>query len=350
MKELFAKRLKNARKLAGLSQDDLVSAMDGYVKKTSIAKYERAEMMPDNRVMLALSKALGVLPGYFTREMNITIQKPAFRKKKSLGVKELESIEQKVMSSLESYLELEELAGSADFFHRNLTDIVIHNEEDIENAAEQLLGEWKLGLNGFFNVFSVLEEHGIRLIEVTADKAFDGFSTYANGQIPVIVYNKDYPVDRKRLTVLHELGHLLLNFSDEISIDEKRIERMCFQFGGALMIPRSCFFNEMGHKRHNLPIFELSLMKTKYGMSVGAIVRRAHILNVINDAYYQSMQFTLGENRTEVGWGSCGLIEEPSRFNQLLVRSVAEQVISIEKAAELTGMKSFEFMNKYQIR
>ncbi|MFZ4464565.1 MAG: helix-turn-helix domain-containing protein [Bacteroidales bacterium] len=349
MKELFARRLKNARKLAGMSQDDLVCAMDGYVKKTSIAKYERAEMMPDSLVVLAMSQALGVLPGYFTREMNVTIQKPEFRKKRSLGVKELESIEQKVISSLESYLELEEMAGCADIFEKNLTTELICHEEDVERAAEKLLGEWNLGLNGFFHVFSVLEERGIRLIEVRADKAFDGFSSYANGNIPVIVFNKDYPVDRKRLTVLHELGHLLLNFSEDLQKDEKRMEKMCFRFGAAMLMPRSCFNREVGVKRHYFPIPELVKLKVKYGLSVQAIVRRAWDLEVINDSYYQTMQFELTKNKTEEGWGEYGFPEEPGRFEQILLRSVAEEVISLEKAAELVGMKSYEFMNKYQI-
>jgi Zn-dependent peptidase ImmA (M78 family)/DNA-binding XRE family transcriptional regulator len=349
MKDLFAKRLKNARKLAGLSQDDLVSAMDGFVKKTSIAKYERAEMMPDSRVVLALSRALGVLPEYFTREFNVGIERPEFRKKRSLGVKELERIEQDVMLTLESYIELEDIVGKNDVFDRKLTELLIHDEEDVELAAEQLLTEWNLGFYGVSHVFSVLEEHGIRLIEVTADKAFDGFSTFANGNIPVIVFNKDYPIERKRLTVLHELGHLLLNFSKEVAKEEKRIESMCFRFGAALMMPRICFFKELGKKRHHLPMHELILMKERYGLSVQAIVRRAHELEVITDYYYQSLQFILRPNSTEEGWGKYGVVEKPSRFDQLLVRSVAEELISIEKAAELTGMKSIDFIQKYQI-
>jgi Zn-dependent peptidase ImmA (M78 family) len=323
--------------------------MDGIVKKTSIAKYERAEMMPDSRVVMALSLALGVLPGYFTREFNVSIQKPEFRKKKSLGVKDLESIEQKVMTSLELYLELEELSGKTDVFERSLSSKIIYNEEDVEEAAEQLLTEWNLGLKGFSNVFSVLEEHGIRLIEVTADTTFDGFSTYANGVIPVIVYNNVYTVERKRLTVLHELGHLLLNFDEAIQADEQRVEKLCFRFGAALMMPRACFYKETGSKRHHLPLEELIILKNRYGISVAAIVRRAFTLGVINESYYLSKQFDLKKNRLEEGWGHYGIVEEPSRFIQLLLRSLAEQVISLEKASELAGMKSNEFMNKYHI-
>lgn len=350
MRKIFAQRLKNARKLAGMSQDDLVSAMDAYVSKTSIAKYERAEMMPDSRVILALSQALGLLPGYFLREFNVSIQKPEFRKKKKLSQKELESIEQRVMSSLEAYIELEELAGRADIFEQPLGNLRIRSANDVELAAEQLLTVWHLGLNGIAPVFSVLEEQGIRLIEVEANEAFDGFSTFANGSIPVIVVNKAYSVERKRLTVLHELGHLLLQFSKDISADEKRKENLCFRFGAALMMPRDCFFKEIGRKRHELQLLELILLKERYGLSIQAIVRRAWELKVIYDFHYKSWQIRFSANKKELGWGNYPMNEQSSRFDQLLIRSVAEQVISMDKAAELTGLIISEFTNKYKIQ
>lgn len=349
MKELFAQRLKNARKLAGMSQDNLVSAMDGFVKKTSIAKYERAEMMPGSQVLVALSKALGVLPGYFTKEFNVSVQKLEFRKKKKLGVKELASIKQKAMSILESYLELEELTGSAEPFDHPLSSRLIRNKNDVETAAEELLTAWNLGFNGIYNIFNILEEHGVRLIAINTHEDFDGVSTYANGEIPVIVYNDSYPEDRKRLTVLHELGHLLLHFDSELLANEKRIENLCFLFGGALMMPRVCIYNELGHKRHKLMLGELKLLKRRYGLSVAAIVRRAYELEIINKSFYDSYQYVLRKNIKETGWGEYPVAGHPERFEQLLIRAVAEQVISADKAAELVGLNVLDFISKYQI-
>jgi len=349
MKDLFAKRLKNARKLAGMSQDDLVSAMDGFVKKTSIAKYERAEMMPDSTVVLAISQALSLMPSYFFREFKVSIEKPEFRKKKKLGTKELEKIEQKVMLSLEDYMELEELAGIANSYERPLLHLSIQNAEDVEIAAETLLEDWNLGQNGISSVFHVLEEKGIRLVEIAADDSFDGISAYANGHIPLIVCNQNYTVERKRLTVLHELGHLLLNFNKEISEDEKRKENLCFRFGAALLMPRDCFFKEVGKKRRSLSLSELILLKERYGLSVQAIVRRAYELEVVNEFFYTNWMIAHRANKKEIGWGNYPLTEKPSRFDQLLLRAVAEQVISTEKAAELVGLKINEFIEKYGI-
>ena len=80
MKELFAKRLKSARVRAGMSQDELVHRMDNIVSKNSISKYEKAEMLPDSKVLVALAKALDVKTDYFFREFKVEIENIEFRK------------------------------------------------------------------------------------------------------------------------------------------------------------------------------------------------------------------------------------------------------------------------------
>ena len=51
---------------------------------------------------------------------------------------------------------------------------------------------------------------------------FDGLSGWA-GKIPVVVVNRRFPADRKRLTALHELAHLLLEFAQDRSPPRRRL-------------------------------------------------------------------------------------------------------------------------------
>ncbi len=81
-------------------------------------------------------------------------------------------------------------------------------------------------------------------------QAFDGLSGWADERIPIIVVNKYFTIERKRFTALHELGHLLLNFAEEL--DPKFIEKLCQRFAGAILIPRETFFNELGDYRSGL--------------------------------------------------------------------------------------------------
>lgn len=65
MKEIFAKRLKSARLMKGLSMDDLVSAMDNSISKMAISKYENGLLAPNSTILIALSKALNQPVDYF---------------------------------------------------------------------------------------------------------------------------------------------------------------------------------------------------------------------------------------------------------------------------------------------
>lgn len=65
MKEIVAKRIKSARGLAGLSLRELSEKLDGLVSYNAISKYEKAEMMPDSKVLLQLAKVLNVKLDYF---------------------------------------------------------------------------------------------------------------------------------------------------------------------------------------------------------------------------------------------------------------------------------------------
>ena len=115
---------------------------------------------------------------------------------------------------MERYIEVEQFLNIASAFANPVKRIVIASIKEIDKAALQVRTEWKFGLNAFPNVIDLLEDNEIKVIEVDAPDEFDGFSGWADGKIPIIVINKNYNVERKRLTALHELGHLILNLND----------------------------------------------------------------------------------------------------------------------------------------
>ena len=56
----FGVRLKAARKMAGLSMEDLAKKLGGMVTKQAIGKYEKGRMMPTPEVMERLIKVLQI--------------------------------------------------------------------------------------------------------------------------------------------------------------------------------------------------------------------------------------------------------------------------------------------------
>lgn len=345
MKDVFAKRLKSARTLAGLSQDELVNRIEGLVTKNAIAKYERGEMMADGKVLIAIANALNVNPDYFFRPFTVEIENIEFRKKSKMSVKKVNAIKQKVTDIVERYLEVEQFLSIESGFSNPIADYEIQTKQDVEHGVNKLLKAWKIGFNALPNVIEMLEDKEIKVIEIDAPMEFDGFSGWADGKYPLIVVNQHYTVERKRLTALHELGHLLLNFHKDIS--HKDMERMCFQFAGAMLIPEETFRMEIGNIRSHISVPELIAIKENYGISIQAIMQRAKDLGIVSDFAYLNFRKWISRNRAEEGLGQYIGKEQSGRFLQLIYRAASEEVISMSKAANLANLKLAAFRKEF---
>lgn len=345
MKEVFAKRLKSARTLAGLSQDQLIERIGGLISKNAISKYERGEMMANEKILIALANALNVKPNYFFRAFNVEIENIEFRKKSNLPIKKVNAIKQKVTDVVERYLEVEQFLSIESKFINPISNFEIKENNDVEIAVNKLLKAWRIGFNALPNVIELLEDKVIKVIEIESYDEFDGFSGWADGKYPVIVINKHYSIERKRLTALHELGHLLLNFHQSIAHKEK--EAMCYQFAGAMLIPNETFKMEIGNNRSHISVPELIAIKENYGISIQAIMQRAKDLKIISDFSYIQFRKWINRNRAEEGLGQYLGKEQSGRFLQLIFRAASEELISMSKAANLANLKLAAFRKQF---
>lgn len=348
MKDIFSKRIKSARILAGFSLRELSEKMDSIVSHNAIKKYEEGLMMPDSKVILQLAKALHVNTDFFFQPYTVNIEKIEFRKKAKLSVKDVNSIKESVTNSIEKYIELEGFLNVSSAFINPIDHLNINLGNDIEEAVNKLLEVWKIGINALPNVIELLEDKEIKVIELDADEAFDGLSGWANNNIPVIVINKHFSTERKRFTALHELGHLLLSFHGDLQ--KKEVEKLCHRFAGAMLMPQETFKNELGAVRSSISIQELIMIKETYGISIQAIMARAKDLGVINDERYINFRKFINrseDNRKEIGLGIYEGKEHSSRYKQLLYRATAEEVISMSKAASLANQKLAQFRDDF---
>ena len=344
----FPERLKSARLMNGLSLQALADRIENRVTKQALSKYEQGQMMPTSDVVHLLSEALQVRPDYFYSETEVTFGAIEFRKLSKYPAKEKNRIMEITRDALRRYIELEEILGIDSQFDNPLRDISVRPDaaqQDVEAAASQLRQTWDLGSDPIANVIELLEDHHIKVVEIDSSVALDGFSTYVNDKVAVIVLNKrkldDYS-DRKRWTALHELGHLLL--SDLSAFAEKEKEKLCHYFAGALLFPETAIRSELGERRTRLSLQELGALKQQYGISMQAIVYRAKELGIVNDNYFKQFFFMF----RQMGYK----VEEPvkyqgyeqsTRFKQLLFRALAEEIISMSKAAALNNQKLAKF-------
>lgn len=343
----FPDRLKNARKMNGLSLQDLSDSLGNSLSKQALNRLETGELKPDSEILSQLCKALKVTLDYFFKDNSVTLEHVEFRKLQKLPVKEQEKVKGRTIEFLERYFEIENLLGLNNALPFTPKSYKVQTFDDAEKAAISMRYELlKIGNDPIFNIYEMLEENNIKVFKTTVDKSFSGMSTIIDGKVGVIVFNDsdEIPLVRKRFTLLHELGHL---FMDLEGIEEKLSERFCDAFAGAMLLPSEKVMEYFGGKRIKVYTNELKMIKRYFGISLSAIMYRAKSLDLISDSYLKF--FMINYNRFYKVQEFDGYIgkEETNRFVQLLVRAVAQEVITSTKAASLNNQILGDFRKEY---
>lgn len=351
MNQIFADRFKSARLLNGLSLQDLANAMGNKISRQALHRYEKGEVVPDSEMINLLSDVLKIRPDYFFRDTRVEIGAVEYRKLKRMPAKEEAKVVEQTREYLSRYLELEEIIGLQNKFVNHLSGYAnVTTYEQVNEAANELRLKWELGTDPIYNVVELLEDKHIKVVKIDADLAFDGLQTWVNGSIPVVAYNarKLEKSDRIRFTLLHELAHLLLG-NRFGAITEQEKERLCHQFAGAMLLPDTALREELGAFRNRLFVPELGNIKKQYGISLQAIVMRAKACNIINENYTKQFFFMMNQMNWKVDepmqFDYEG-VEQSNRFDQLLYRALAEEQISMSKAASLKNQKLAEFRHE----
>ncbi|MGC8785342.1 MAG: helix-turn-helix domain-containing protein, partial [Armatimonadota bacterium] len=334
----------SARKRAGLSLRE-VAARAG-VSAQAISKYERGLDIPGSTVLIRLARELGVSLEWLLRPVQVSLSPARYRSHHScLRRRAMTQIEEQVREWLERYLAIEDILGEGQAFHLPPIPRTIEHEEDVERVAEDLRRAWNLGDDAIPHLISTLEAQGIRVGVMPAPDHFDALTLFANEEVPVIVVKEGVPGDRQRMSLAHELGHLLLETPS--SWGHKAVESAVFRFAGALLAPRSAVRRELGESRTHLDVYELHLLKHRYGISMQAWIHRACDLGILSPASTRQLyrQFRLR------GWH----IQEPGdpyppestiRLEQLVMRALTEGLITERRAEELLGRPLEIFWNE----
>lgn len=342
----IAERFKMARQMRGISQREL--ARRAGVSANAISKYERGLNVPRSGVLIRLSKALDVKIEYFLRPDTYSIQlkAPAFRQLK-MGPKDEVIVKERVRDWLERYLEVENLLDidMRSEFHMPLGyPIKVSDIDEVERVAEKLRYEWNLGFDSIESLTDLLEDRSIKVGAISAPDTFEAI-TFWYDSTPVVAVRDGVPGDRQRLSLAHELGHLMVLPPEEMDNDEGR-EKIAFRFAGAFLVPESIAKMELGEERTRLDLFELHLLKHKYGLSMQAWIYRARDLGIIPQKEYHR----LFDIFTERNWrqrepGDQIAPEEPKRMKRLVMRAYTEGIISSSRASELFGQSIENFCN-----
>ena len=246
---MIGRKLKVARAAAGLSLRALAAKMDDLVSAQAIGKYERDEDMPSSRVLLALARALDVMEEYLLAEDEIALEAVDFRKKTIVTSKEEAALRARTIGTLERYLAVEDLLHlrSVEWERPRSAPHPVADVRDAEDAARSVREDWGLGNDPIPKLAELLEERGIKVISLDLND-IEGLAAKVRRKerdaARVIVIKRSAWSERKRFSLAHELGHLVLDVKP--GVDE---EKAAHRFAGAFLMPADVLRAEVGRHR-----------------------------------------------------------------------------------------------------
>jgi Zn-dependent peptidase ImmA (M78 family)/transcriptional regulator with XRE-family HTH domain len=267
-----------------MTKADLARAID--VTPTAVAQYEKGSK-PAQAVLAQACLVLG-LPREFFGAGNPLVPLPAsgahFRSLRSTTAKAREQ----VLAYGELCLEFVELVSEyVDLPDVDLPQLELPQEITagvIVAAAGAVRESWGIGAGPVPSVVQFLEAHGVivlRLPEAT-DPRVDALSTYTGDRPLVFLSPGKEDKARSRFDAAHELGHLLLHPDTEPG--SKVVEQQANSFASELLMPRDEIIDQLP-RRIDWPAFHA--LKKHWGVSLRALVFRAHALGTLSEASYR---------------------------------------------------------------
>lgn len=323
-------RLRQARLAAGLSLEGLAAKLDRPISKQALSKYETGAVQPPPSRFAELAFALNVSTSSLLTDDAVEIRWVAYRKLTKLSKSRQEQVTATATQHLESELRLRKLFHLGEG-HDLPGPIDVQNFSDCEYAAAAVRMCWDLGYRPVDRLVEVIEEHGGAVVVWPEEWGFDGLSGWAN-RTPVLVLNGAMPPDRLRLNAAHEIAHLVIKSTG----DAKQDEQFAFRFAAAFLVPAEAARHELGTHRRGLALDELGLLKQRWGLSMQGWIRRARDLEIIGQDLYRTLNIQFRQS----GWHRkepfpYEVSESPVLFRRLVLRALAERIITAEEAERL---------------
>ena len=217
--------------------------------------------------------------------------------------------------------------------------------EEIERIAMAVRKEWGLGSEPIENLQFVLEKHGIVVTGFkNVEGKIDAFcqKMFADNELRFLIALAigDKPIGRLRFDMGHELGHILLHYSensnDSFSKEELSVqERQANMFSGAFLLPKDAFYNDFA--AYSTQIEYYVEMKKKWGVSIQAMVYRAHQLGMITWNQYSYLMRQISKR----GWRTREPGDVPGRLNSTIFQASIDMLFEGEYLTPYDLKKEF---------
>jgi len=299
------KRLQQARCLKRMSVSEVGDAIE--VTRQSLRQFETGERTPLPKNVEKMAAVLGVPVEFFLRPFGkLESSKRSIVHYRSLKrTRDLIREQQRagafldlaaaMMDTLEQHIEFD--AARVPRLIDPSTDVLSLDLDAIEELAASARKHLGLGEGPISDVTLLIENLSIPVIYAPLPDGMDGLSAWY-GDRPFIVVSSEASHARSRANVAHEFGHVIAHqeISEESELDDETfdiVEPQAWRFAGAFLLPAKSFLSEV----YSVSLDSLLVLKTKWGVSVAAMIRRLRDLGVIDDYQFKRLRIQLSARK-----------------------------------------------------
>ena len=262
--------LKLAREYNDISQTQL-STLIG-VSQPKLSKIESGLIIPEEEEVKIIANTLDFPIDFFVQPGSIfPPMTPFHRKRVSMSkhilakAEAIGNIQRIQITHMLSQIEIQE----------NTISLEVDGEEEAKEAATTIRNFYKLPRGPIHNMTDLLEDNGIFVssLDLFSPK-IDGFTLLGDGRYnPIVFVNNQFPGDKIRLTLAHELGHIVMH-----NYQHENVEKEAWSFANEFLMPENEIRSDL---RGITNIRQLLPLKLKWRVSMMALIHRAGDLKVI---------------------------------------------------------------------
>jgi Zn-dependent peptidase ImmA (M78 family)/transcriptional regulator with XRE-family HTH domain len=290
----FGERIRQAREIRGWTQEQLASEINK--SKSLIAQAEAGFRVPSSDIIESVALATKLPLAFFNEAPHpeFPLSEVLFRAPRSIKRRQV----------IDAVRYAEHIFSIYTGVAQRLRDIPCRIPEINAHPADAARSlKVALGLkpdSPMTNLIRPLERAGVSFIVLPSMEMGEAFSVWINQaennrQFPVIAYTVDKgSVDRTRLSLAHELGHLTMHRSF-LRKAHAEIEDEAFGFAAEWLMPEAAMRSVI---QDPVTLTSLAKLKPIWGVSVASLVRRAFNLSLITLRQYHYLFQQIGN----LGW------------------------------------------------
>jgi Zn-dependent peptidase ImmA (M78 family)/DNA-binding XRE family transcriptional regulator len=264
-----------AREAKGYTQKELAQLC--CCNQSRLSKIESGELMPQETDLQNFVRVLGQdCEFFFQQELAAPASVSFYRKAQGLPLKMFRQCNAQMNVQR---LQIERCIGNTNLAKRALPYFSSDNEGGAKEVAHRLRLEWGLAPGPIKNLTKLLEETGCVIIDFPFPSSkLDGLCIRAPQKPPIIFLHKDLAKSRRRLSLAHELGHLVMHTNPH-----EKVEVEAWEFAAEFLMPAA----EIEKQLSNINLDTLGKLKSHWGVSMQAILQRAKTLGKITESYHR---------------------------------------------------------------